>query len=513
MRGADKFTSHGVAWTKDGFLAALTRDVDRRLAVRLFDLNDRIPASYCWYGSRPAGAVFLHPGGLKYSPLRVLANDGVLIGQGTWTTYRDVRNHEGFAEIAGFLGQDHWSSPARFIVAEFDLDALWDMALRCAAEINDSTLAVDMARSPRSAAFDDDLLQLINRAVTAGQVIYTLGKARPNRIISIDREGLFVETEKSVAEGRGPQLVPAWMVSTAWQYLVEHGRLSQAELLDGLNVKRSAFVCALLSHFPGVVVGGGDKVEVHFEGHATPGLGETREPGYQALRDAESQRTQSAASVRDDSGSWPGAANYAARLNQLFEKSLTDDGAPHTSEEVASALQADGIAVHSDSIVRLRAGTGGRPPDRLSFALTFFFDVDPDYFFDGVEHEIAEADAAITATAEADTGADDSHSGLRAREDVAEFLLSQAQFVRILAGLTQAASRCLQAEPVDHQLANRLALIVCDASPLMMEAMSGEVIVSVGMAERMMDTWRETDLQVDGAESEYLWAAGIFRSS
>jgi hypothetical protein len=46
------------------------------------------------------------------------------------------------------------------------------------------------------------------------------------------------------------------MVQGAWDYLQAHGGLTNRYLLDkdGLNVKRSSFVCALLARLPGVVV-------------------------------------------------------------------------------------------------------------------------------------------------------------------------------------------------------------------------------------------------------------------
>ncbi|MGW4099092.1 hypothetical protein [Mycobacterium sp. NPDC004974] len=40
----------------------------------------------------------------------------------------------------------------------------------------------------------------------------------------------------------------------AWEQLCKNGTLSHIELLNYLNVKRSAFVCALLAQFPDVVV-------------------------------------------------------------------------------------------------------------------------------------------------------------------------------------------------------------------------------------------------------------------
>ena len=102
--------------------------------------------------------------------------------------------------------------------------------------------------------FDDVLMGRIRAVVRSGDEIYTLTSKRPNRIVAIDRAGIRVETLRTDDRGSGPQLVPAWMVIAAWEHLCRNGRLSQNELLHDLNVKRSAFVCALLSRFRDVDV-------------------------------------------------------------------------------------------------------------------------------------------------------------------------------------------------------------------------------------------------------------------
>lgn len=48
--------------------------------------------------------------------------------------------------------------------------------------------------------------------------------------------------------------MPPWMIVAAWEHLRHNGELTHHELLHELNVKRSAFVCALLAQFPDVVV-------------------------------------------------------------------------------------------------------------------------------------------------------------------------------------------------------------------------------------------------------------------
>lgn len=106
----------------------------------------------------------------------------------------------------------------------------------------------------RALEFDDDLFDLVMRAAGPGTVIMTLSIKRLNRIIAVDRQGVLVETERSLSRGSGPQRVPAWMIAVAWERLRDKGELSQQEVLGELNVKRSAFVCALLAHFPNVYV-------------------------------------------------------------------------------------------------------------------------------------------------------------------------------------------------------------------------------------------------------------------
>lgn len=103
-----------------------------------------------------------------------------------------------------------------------------------------------------AAEFEDELFDRISAVVGPGTAILTLSTKNLNRVTTVDRRGVWVETERSMALGSGPQLVPAWMIAVAWDRLSAKGELSQQELLNALNVKRSAFVCALLAKFPEV---------------------------------------------------------------------------------------------------------------------------------------------------------------------------------------------------------------------------------------------------------------------
>ena len=103
---------------------------------------------------------------------------------------------------------------------------------------------------------DPQLLYELRSAIQPDSVITTLANGKPNRIVEIRSDGVVIETERSRKLERDPELVPAWMLQTAWDHLRTTHRLSNRELLatDRLNVKRSSAVCALLAHLPGVVV-------------------------------------------------------------------------------------------------------------------------------------------------------------------------------------------------------------------------------------------------------------------
>ncbi|MGE2736074.1 hypothetical protein [Mycolicibacterium vaccae] len=103
-----------------------------------------------------------------------------------------------------------------------------------------------------AAEFEDDLFDRVSAVAGPGTAILTLSTKNLNRITSVTREGVLVETERSMSLGTGPQLVPAWMIAVVWERLLDKGELSQQELLNELNVKRSAFVCALVAKFPEV---------------------------------------------------------------------------------------------------------------------------------------------------------------------------------------------------------------------------------------------------------------------
>jgi len=101
------------------------------------------------------------------------------------------------------------------------------------------------------------LLREIEAALATNKEVMTLGeRPQPNWVRDITPDGVWVETQRSRAAARPAQLVEAWMIQSAWDYLQAHGVLTNRFLLatDGLNVKRSSFVCSLLARLPGVRV-------------------------------------------------------------------------------------------------------------------------------------------------------------------------------------------------------------------------------------------------------------------
>lgn len=106
----------------------------------------------------------------------------------------------------------------------------------------------------RDQALDADLADAMLQLWRAGEPILTIADGRPNRIEGVDSSGVRLSTEASDSKGTGPQLVPAWMLNEAWAHLRNAGNLTNRYALaaDGLNIKRSSAVCALLARVPGV---------------------------------------------------------------------------------------------------------------------------------------------------------------------------------------------------------------------------------------------------------------------
>jgi hypothetical protein len=92
-----------------------------------------------------------------------------------------------------------------------------------------------MSEYARSTEFNDELFHRVLSVVGSGDEITTLSNKRPNRIVSIHRSGVSVETLRSDRRGTGPQIVPAWMIVAAWEHLRQNGELTHHVLLHELK--------------------------------------------------------------------------------------------------------------------------------------------------------------------------------------------------------------------------------------------------------------------------------------
>jgi len=117
--------------------------------------------------------------------------------------------------------------------------------------------AVDLADVTQQREHDmlePELWNLVRAHVQAGDAIETLSRPAPNQIVAVTRAGLAVETNRTRAQGTGPQRIEPRWVQLAWDVLQTEGHLSNDRLLNDLRVHRSSFVLALLAQLPGVEI-------------------------------------------------------------------------------------------------------------------------------------------------------------------------------------------------------------------------------------------------------------------
>ena len=135
------------------------------------------------------------------------------------------------------------------------LRSLWELAESWWAHRDAVAWSSDRVEAPRE-VLTPELLARIESMVAADSVVRTLADGNPNWVREVTPDGVWVETQKSRAEGRPAQLVEAWMIQIAWDWLQAHATITASFLVatDGLNVKRSSFVCAVLARLPEVDV-------------------------------------------------------------------------------------------------------------------------------------------------------------------------------------------------------------------------------------------------------------------
>jgi transcriptional regulator with XRE-family HTH domain len=335
----------------------------------------------------------------------------------------------------------------------------------------------------KSSTFDDGLLNLINRSVKVGDVILTLGRARPNRITWINEDGVWVRTEKSDREGTGPQLVPAWMIAAAWNRLVQRGRLSQQELLEELNVKRSAFVCALLAHFPDV------EAEKGISSSAQPIALILSANAHHVSRSMEPQTADAA---------------FADRLNELLESN------PYSTEDFADALSDEGVVMATEIATRLLAGKGGLPADSIIDAVARIFDVEPEYLLGSAVESPPAARADLLEDHDTPSeGRREYHSETRRTQFGSELAITLQEFGRIVEALSVAADRYLADPQADIALAAALARAIAALGYELGQAQAEEILITRALLEEVVLTWARTGPSDTASREDFLWVAEL----
>ena len=130
------------SWTWETFVNSLSTNSDQELARELKRRIDAVPSTgkfdKLWCGAQPNGGIYFQIHGENYSPFQLWQDiDSHLCIFGHWQVWRnDLRNHDGFAELAKFLGQSHTEGPKATLVSKLDIDKFWDIAIECDIKIN-----------------------------------------------------------------------------------------------------------------------------------------------------------------------------------------------------------------------------------------------------------------------------------------------------------------------------------------------------------------------------------------
>ena len=121
------------------------------------------------------------------------------------------------------------------------------------------------SHAAKAEPLSEALLELLRDRVSPGQELRTISEGKPNWIVDVNAEGIWVETERSRGRASSARLVDAWMLDLAWSELTSRGQISNRWLLNARRVNRSSFVCAALAELPGVRVVRRRPIELAYE--------------------------------------------------------------------------------------------------------------------------------------------------------------------------------------------------------------------------------------------------------
>lgn len=201
----------------------------------------------------------------------------------------------------------------------------------------------------------------------------------------------------------------------------------------------------------------------------------------QAITDSQIGELRRSAEKRDLGTKSSSRSLFAERLNSLFERFTRPEGIPYTSEEVADALQDDGLLISEALIEGLRSGSSDAPHKAIE-ALSYFFNVDPDYF--SPEKQLKESSTEDRYDTRGWTKPTaDSHSSAA---QVVEISITEAG--RIVAGLSEVVSGCLQVNPVRAHAAMRLLPMLVHIGELLTTS-ERTIVIELAVLQQLIGEW------------------------
>lgn len=181
----------------------------------------------------------------------------------------------------------------------------------------------------------------------------------------------------------------------------------------------------------------------------------------------------------------------ADRLNKLFERNTNADGAPLTSADVAASLALDGLTVSENLVERIRSGTGDPPNTRTLEALSYYFNVDVEYFTAG-RHSADPSQHDVTWTPRTADGPRDSAHGkpssTTTKETPQDLELSVQDLGQLLGDLAKAISECLARHPADIDRSGRLALLASETAAILTKP-DGRLTISRQLLANIQEEW------------------------
>lgn len=216
----------------DASRAALTQAVDLGVDVRLLNLGGGTyhPKVYLFEGAEPRG----------------------LVGSANLTGGL-------ICNVEAALWLDGSSASALVDVWQFG-EELW--------EHEDARQWRPDVMAPPPDSMSEQLLAALLAAMPEGTIVSTLADQKPNRVVAVSGDAVWVETDRARDLGRGAQEVPGWMLQLSYDRLRSHGTLTNAMLLNELRVHRSSFVCAALARLPDVEVVSRSPIRLVWRGEA-----------------------------------------------------------------------------------------------------------------------------------------------------------------------------------------------------------------------------------------------------